>query len=168
MKFDVSSILKLDGAQLPIEINQVIEGLDTISDEVSFELPVSFKGTILNIGGVLNLKGEFNATYKTVCSRCLKGIEAEMSIDVREDFFEEGKSEEEAYTYTGKYVELEKVFRDNIVLNLPTKQVCSKQCKGLCPDCGTNLNEKTCDCKDDEIDSRLEVLKNYFKNQEDN
>ncbi|HHX17392.1 MAG TPA: DUF177 domain-containing protein [Clostridium sp.] len=168
MKFDISSILKTDGAHLPIEINQLMEGLNTILDDLSFESPVKFKGSISNNGGVIKLKGKLNTLYKSKCSRCLDDVETEINADIEEDFFEEGKSEEEAYTYKGKYVELEKVFKDNIILNLPAKQVCSEGCKGLCYYCGVNLNEETCDCKGEEIDSRLEVLKGYFKNQENN
>ncbi|NLI57624.1 MAG: DUF177 domain-containing protein [Clostridium sp.] len=168
MKFDISSILKTDGAQLPIEINQLMEGLNTILDDLSFESPVMFKGSILNNGGVIKLKGKLSTLYKSKCSRCLNEVETEISTDIIEDFFEEGKGEEEAYTYKGKYVELEKVFKDNIILNLPTKLICSEDCKGLCFYCGVNLNEETCDCKNEEIDSPLEVLKQYFKNQENN
>lgn len=164
MILDVSNILKTDGARLEIEINQLMEGLNAISDDLSFESPVKFKGSILNSGGVLKLKGKLSTMYKSKCSRCLNDVEAEINADILEDFFEEGKGEEEAYTYKGKYVELEKVFKDNIILNLPAKQVCKKECKGLCPRCGINLNEETCNCKNEEIDLRLEVLKGYFNN----
>lgn len=167
MKFSVSSILKIDSAQLPIEVNKLIEGLNTISDDLSFKSPISFKGTILNNGGILKLSGKLSTLYKSKCSRCLNDVETEININIIEDFFKEGTiEEEEAYTYKGEYVELEKVFKDNIILNLPTKQVCSEQCKGLCPYCGVSLNEETCDCENEETDPRLEVLKKYFNNQE--
>lgn len=168
MIFDISGILKTDGGELPIEINQLMEGLNAIADDLSFESPVKFKGSILNSGGVLKLKGKLSTLYKTKCSRCLNDVEAEINTDIKEDFFEEGKGEEEAYTYRGKYVELEKVFKDNIILNLPAKQVCRKECRGLCPYCGANLNEETCNCKNEEIDLRLEALGDFFKNQENN
>jgi uncharacterized protein len=42
---------------------------------------------------------------------------------------------------------------------LPTKRLCSEDCKGLCPYCGKDLNEGRCDCEVDEIDPRFEVLK---------
>lgn len=44
--------------------------------------------------------------------------------------------------------------------NKETKILCSKECKGLCPGCGKDLNKDKCNCKHDDIDPRLEVLKN--------
>lgn len=47
-----------------------------------------------------------------------------------------------------------------IVENRDVKVLCSKDCKGLCPSCGTNLNKAECNCKDENIDPRLEAFKN--------
>lgn len=91
MKFDISSILKTDGAQLPIEINQLMEGLNTILDDLSFESPVMFKGSILNNGGVIKLKGKLSTLYKSKCSRCLNEVETEISTDIIEDFLKREK-----------------------------------------------------------------------------
>ena len=49
--------------------------------------------------------------------------------------------------------------RQNIMLNLPMKLLCDKSCKGLCSNCGSNLNEKQCDCKNSTDDPRWEALK---------
>ena len=49
--------------------------------------------------------------------------------------------------------------REQFYLSLPMKPLCSDACQGLCPDCGTNLNRVTCDCKRDLDDPRLAALK---------
>jgi uncharacterized protein len=43
-------------------------------------------------------------------------------------------------------------------LALPMKKVCREDCKGICPQCGLNLNESSCDCKQDTIDDRWKPL----------
>lgn len=48
---------------------------------------------------------------------------------------------------------------DALFLAVPVKNLCREQCKGLCPRCGTNLNEKTCACETTDIDPRWEALK---------
>jgi uncharacterized protein len=48
--------------------------------------------------------------------------------------------------------------RDYALLALPMKKLCSEDCKGLCPKCGKNLNDGSCNCKDEKIDSRWEPL----------
>ena len=88
-----------------------------------------------------------------------------MKLDVKEDFISASENtDDEAYSYEGKYIDLSRVLKDNIILGLPMKQVCKPECKGLCPKCGTDLNEKECDCKEDYINPQMEVLKNFFNN----
>jgi uncharacterized protein len=47
----------------------------------------------------------------------------------------------------GEYIDLQDVVSEQIALNLPLKQVCSNECRGLCSNCGKNLNTGDCDCK---------------------
>ena len=85
---------------------------------------------------------------------------------MKENFVNDSKYAEEidAYVCESKLLDTEKVFLDNIILNLPMKQVCSRDCKGLCPKCGINLNKEACNCRDDLIDSRLTKLGEFFNN----
>lgn len=50
---------------------------------------------------------------------------------------------------------------ESFILSLPPKVLCSPDCKGLCPNCGQNLNVGTCSCKEEEGDPRLAALKLY-------
>ena len=54
---------------------------------------------------------------------------------------------------------------ERIVLELPLKALCTEDCRGLCPVCGINLNEKQCSChKEDTLDSRFAKLKDFKVN----
>lgn len=55
-------------------------------------------------------------------------------------------------------IDLSNDVRDYMILSIPMKRLCKEDCKGLCIKCGTDLNEKQCDCVDDEIDDRWKVL----------
>jgi uncharacterized protein len=46
-----------------------------------------------------------------------------------------------------------------LLLNLPERLLCSEDCKGICPICGRDKNEDECDCREDGVDPRLEVLR---------
>ena len=76
------------------------------------------------------------------------GNEIELSeLDVEQEFYEEGQ------------INLSTPVRDLILLSLPQIRLCDKDCAGLCPQCGINLNAKNCGCKTDEVcDPRLAVL----------
>jgi len=55
-------------------------------------------------------------------------------------------------------IDLSKDVRDYMILSIPMKRLCKEDCKGLCVKCGSELNEKQCDCEDSEIDDRWKVL----------
>lgn len=164
MKIDISNILKFNGASQDLDISESIGDSECIPEDFSFSEPVSLKGTLVNTGGIIKLDGELTAGYRAKCSRCLKDIESKIRVAVNEDFIgEDSDKTGEEYTYQGKFLELEKVIIDNIILNLPVRQVCDEACKGFCPKCGADLNSKECKCVDEDIDPRMEALKNFFK-----
>ncbi len=72
--------------------------------------------------------------------------------------FEAAEAEED--TYSGKTVELDPIVREQIVLALPGYPLCGEGCKGLCPVCGSNLNERECGCDRHVPDPRWAGLKN--------
>ena len=55
-------------------------------------------------------------------------------------------------------IDLAKDIRDYAILAVPMKKLCSEDCKGLCPKCGKNLNDGTCDCHEEKMDPRWEPL----------
>jgi uncharacterized protein len=63
-------------------------------------------------------------------------------------------------TYSGKVVDLDPIVREQILLALPGYPVCDEGCKGLCPVCGANLNERDCGCDRRVPDPRWAGLKN--------
>lgn len=165
MKIDVSEILKMEGASLEVKFEGSLDELNSLSSDVKFEDSVNFIGRLENNNGILKLNGKLRVDYTTLCFRCLIEVKSCLDLIVNENFATSDKLENiEAYTYEGKFIELDKMLIDNIVLNIPMKQLCTEECKGLCQRCGNNMNDKSCDCKDDDINPNLEVLKNYFKN----
>ncbi len=73
----------------------------------------------------------------------------------------EGAEEEINITYLSPdthMIDISKDVRDYMILSTPMKRLCKEDCKGLCAKCGADLNEKQCDCNDDEIDDRWKVL----------
>lgn len=166
MKVNISDILKVEGASLNIEFDGKIEELNSMDPSFTFGGPVSFRGTMVNIGGVLKLDGKLHTVYSAKCYRCLKDITGTIDAEVMEDFVNAEKNHDvDAYTYEGNQVAIDKVLKDNIILTLPMKQVCNESCKGLCPSCGINWNENQCNCKDNQsINPRMEILKSLLNN----
>ena len=59
-------------------------------------------------------------------------------------------------------LDLDQLLTEDILLDVPSKFLCSPGCKGLCPTCGKNLNQGPCGCERDTVDPRLAVLKDLL------
>ena len=64
-------------------------------------------------------------------------------------------------------IDLYELLREDIILNLPMIHLCKPDCKGLCSQCGANLNYEKCSCNKDSVDPRLEILKTLLNNDND-
>lgn len=165
MKVNISNILKVNGESLDIEREEVLEGFDELGDDFVFDTPVKLNCKFTNMGGIVKMEGHLKVDYVVKCSRCLTNIRSSLEADLKEEFAQEGQIEDnDNYIYCDKVIELDKVLKDNIILNLPARQICSADCKGLCPKCGVNLNTEICSCSKEETDPRMEALKDFFKN----
>jgi DUF177 domain-containing protein len=60
-------------------------------------------------------------------------------------------------------IDLGPVLREYAVLEIPISPLCKPDCKGLCPICGNNLNECTCNHADDSVDPRLAALRSLLE-----
>jgi uncharacterized protein len=93
------------------------------------------------VEGVL-VTGTAHAPLAGECVRCLTPLTDEVEVDVQELFTypESGAGDDEASRLDGGLADLEPVLRDAIVLELPFQPVCRPDCRGLCPECGQDLN----------------------------
>ena len=120
------------------------------------------------------LAGTVRTELELSCSRCLEPFRTavntpfdlrylpatEMAVDeereVQEDDFETSY-------YRDDQIDLNELLREQFYLALPMKPLCAEECKGLCPQCGTNLNTGTCGCTPAWEDPRLAPLKGLIK-----
>lgn len=164
MKVDISNILKVNGASLDVELEEMLEGFTGAGGDFVFDTPVKVNCRFSNMGGIVKMDGHFKIGYLVKCSRCLKDVRSSVEADLKEEFVQEGQlKDDDSYTYSDKVIVLDKVLIDNIILNLPVKQVCSEDCKGLCTECGVDLNIHKCSCLKEEYNPRMEALKDFFK-----
>ena len=63
----------------------------------------------------------------------------------------------------GDTVDLTDLLVQDIISSLPIQPLCSEDCKGLCQECGANLNRETCDCDKEQVNERFAALKDLFK-----
>ena len=121
-------------------------------DKEIIDIPnVDFSGAV-KIEGTVTLTGEHSAfiegevtfALSGECTRCLSQAHKEYVVELRESV---DKDDLEGYPLKNDTVDLSKMVDDLVAINLPVSFLCKEDCKGLCPSCGTNLNEGQCKCK---------------------
>ncbi len=123
-----------------------------------------------NTLGEVRIQGRLTVNLESACDRCLEP--AAIPLDTPFDLFyrpviktanhaevhlEEG--EIDLSFYEGDSVALREALREHVLLSLPMQLVCREDCKGLCPDCGANLNLSPCQCAARRADPRWSALK---------
>jgi len=117
------------------------------SNIVSDVLLVKLKGEISVILSNASIKVHFR------CEKCLKEYDATITIPSTEREFLSEQPEkipdlDDVFLIDMKEtsINLHEMLRQEIILHFPLISVCSKSCKGLCEQCGTDLNRNTCGC----------------------
>lgn len=126
---------------------------------------INVTGTAQNTLGflTLTLQAQFELPY--LCDRCLKDSAKEFSFSFSHELSQESYLEKEEAIYLNEdgLLDIDQLIIGNIGLSLPSKFLCEEDCEGLCPICGVNKNNENCDCTTNEIDPRLEALKELLK-----
>lgn len=167
MIIDLLPVTGGDGREIPVCAE--IDFSDKNEYGIDFFQPATVKGKILNIGGQLEFTGNIKLSIRFMCDRCGEWFEDTLSFE----FFEilkkeldkrlEGDENPDIIFYEGNRIDISEIIYNNIYMNLPSKKLCSKNCKGLCSICGANLNQKDCGCKANVTDPRFDVLDDFFK-----
>ena len=148
---------------LPFEYEIDLSDLE-FSGCSSLKKPVKIKGAAKNRAGVVFIELTAEYTISAPCDRCAADIERKESLPLTYVVVQEteGEDTEDFVVAEDQKVDLDPLVRDDIVIRYPSKLLCSPDCKGLCPNCGKNLNEGDCDCAKEQTDPRLDALKAFF------
>jgi uncharacterized protein len=121
--------------------------------------------------GIL-VQGSLNAKTPVACVRCLTPVDADIDFPFEELFVpptspQANNPDTKDYVIDeGGYIDLTPIIREEGIVAVPIQVLCREDCKGLCPQCGQNWNEGTCDCAPDDIDSRLASLRSLLKDSD--
>jgi uncharacterized protein len=173
MKLKVSDI-DIDGTEL--DLTEEIMIREEVSDLFA---PVLAQLRAFRDGSAVIVTGKAHAYIELHCSRCLERFKTVIDSDVNITYLPEKEnkdvsekhmlSEEELNTgyYADDIIDFSLLLSEFVSVNIPLKPLCSEDCKGLCPQCGTNLNAGNCECKNEVIDERWSKLKSLLKERKD-
>ena len=163
MVLDVSQLIQNDGAVKELDLSISLDNMFFNGLDIVFTTPFKLKGTVKNIAGTLYLELNADVSFETQCARCLDTVSENLSFEIYEVFSKTPvENDDEVTVLESGNIDLDDVLEKAFVGVLPISYLCSDDCKGLCPDCGCNLNHETCSCDIDNTDPRLAVLKNFL------
>ena len=164
VKVNIASVLKNDGASQSFSGEVVLGKVEYMGSTLDFEKPLAVSGNVLNIGGTIEISAQITGRYTTECARCGKDVAEDFSADLFESMENDFSDiDEECISVQGNVMDISGSIDACIFGNIPMQSLCSEECKGLCPECGINLNEKECNCDTTVYDPRFAIFRNLSK-----
>ena len=145
--------------------------LNPVDERVSLIAPAAINGKVRLSGNQVFVNGHLDARVQVECDRCLKPVEVPVDADFTLDYISGSEyestetaelTEEElsVAVFDGDGLDVDEIVKEQILLAVPTRMLCREDCKGICPECGTDRNTGECKCVTDDIDPRWAALKN--------
>ncbi len=146
------------------------EELNPVDERVNLAQAAEVRGTIRRTGQAVAVNGHVETLAQVDCDRCLKPVQLPVSTDFALEYitgadYESSSvaalSEEEmsVSVFDGESIDVDEIVKEQILLTVPVRALCREDCKGICPECGLDLNTGQCNCADDKVDPRWAALK---------
>jgi uncharacterized protein len=143
------------------------------SGQLNFLSPLDFSLRLQRAGTLVELDGKLVVAIKEECGRCLTRfsgrVDSEFSLTFTPLKEPEADQEEEVeletaelglIPYEAEQIDLLLPLQEQVILSLPISPLCKEDCRGLCSECGANLNETDCGCEKKPFNSKFAALKN--------
>lgn len=172
MLIDLSAILRGEIRELPID-GEIFP--DAAPYGIEYLPGARISGKVSGSAGLVTLTSRVTVPYRGECARCLDPVEAVLEFDFDRTIVTEGtlsddvleeKADEYLVVKRG-ILEPDEAIIESIYLELPSRLLCSPDCRGLCPKCGKKMTGDECGCAPREIDPRWNKLKELLDSDED-
>lgn len=145
MTIQLKELFELVGEEKEISCEIPVKELEDIS-AYRFANPVKVSGTVSNRAGIVTLSYDASFVLEHTCDRCLKEFEHRYDYSFEHTLVRNCNTDNDDFIVCGdNTLDLNELAVSDILLSLPTKILCSEDCKGLCFVCGKNLNEGDCE-----------------------
>ncbi len=161
MLLQLTQVFDIEGQSAQADFELDLSDCD-VDGFCPFGHPVAVSAKAVNRAGVVTLSYSITSAIQLRCDRCLTVFPYDLDISGKqilvrrihdEDFLNEDYIE-----VPDDSLDVSELARDEIFLHLPSKILCKEECKGICPQCGINRNEKSCQCGEKKVDPRLQIL----------
>jgi len=158
---------------LPLSYSEDPAELDLAVSGVRFLQPIAVDLILVKAAQAISATGRVKTSVTCECVRCLSRLLVPLDVPVTTQFlpalpplppgeYQMPSEAAEDYYYQDDVVVLDDLVRQEVILAVPFRPQCRADCRGLCPQCGQDLNVGTCACAPPP-DPRWAVLREYLK-----
>ncbi len=170
MQINVTKIKSTAETKDRVVLTEQVNAADYGYEELVLVSPLDFKGEIEHTAPYFRLNGQLAAELKLMCSRCLGEFVLALDVPISEVYTNKAEAmpepeddeADEIGFFEGDEIDIAPALLKALFLELPMRPLCREACKGICPECGADLNKGDCSCCVDNVDFRLEKLKTLF------
>jgi uncharacterized protein len=163
MIIEIDQLIKKKVSKKEVHLVYEEENFYDDGESIVFLKPITLDGELKVTEDIISLDGSIYTELDLSCSRCLSTFSHDVNIQIHEQFSNNlDNKDDEIIFIDGDTIDITNIVKNNITLSLPIKKLCKDDCKGLCQNCGENLNTNSCHCEKDDIDPRLAKLKDLF------
>ncbi len=161
---DLKTLFQIPGESRRVHCSVSMQDVK-VSGFYPFPTPIAVCGEVKNEAGIVTLHYTAVMDMHVVCDRCLTELDKSEKMSFTHVLVTELSNEDDdSYLVVEDgLLDIEELVVSDILLALPSKFLCKTDCKGLCPVCGTNLNDSECSCEKKQFDPRLEALKELLQ-----
>jgi uncharacterized protein len=143
--------------------------------ECQFVAPIKTALKAIQVGDMIEVEGDIQTSVRLPCGRCLKAsvnhLKSRFALtyvrrlpgtqeDTENDEIELSADEMGLIQFQGEEINLRDGIQEQVVMALPFRALCREDCKGLCFQCGADLNEGDCGCNRQAPSGKFAALKN--------
>lgn len=150
MKYNFTEVFENIGKKIEDEIPFEYDAISIMGQEYELKDASKIMLSASNIEkGKLTISCKYSAKVTILCDRCLEPVDNMVAVELESVIFSPdytGEDKEESEFMDGYKLDLDELILSELLLEWPSKILCSDDCKGICSVCGKNLNKGECGC----------------------
>jgi len=158
LRINAVELLRQPGAVRTVVVDVDPAAIEAEHERLTGDLHVELRLEALNDG--IAVTGTVSAPWATECRRCLADVSGVALVAV-DELYQIQPLDEEAYLIEDGQLDLVPLVRETALIELDLERLCREDCAGLCPVCGTDRNEASCDCDSTIRDDRWAALEGF-------
>lgn len=155
---NAAEVLRRPGTQKDINVQVPLTDLDIVDDpRFDDDAEVDVRLLLESMSDGIVVDGQVAVPWHGHCRRCDEPTGG-VSVSEVHELYQRTVTDPDAYEIVGEQLDLRPVARELVLLDAPATPLCRPDCAGLCPSCGINRNEATCQCEGPPADPRWSAL----------